>query len=58
MTAEPRYTMTCPGCSIVWHNTRSENIPGERCKGLSRHDPEGCLAPLPAPVPEARKEGA
>jgi len=50
MTADPRYTMTCPGCGLVWHTTRAENLPGERCKGLSPIDPPGCLRPLPAPL--------
>lgn len=52
-TPEPRYVMPCR-CGIVWHTTRAENLPGERCRGLSRFDPQGCGRPLPVPAGASR----
>lgn len=46
--AVPLYAMPCV-CGIVWWTTRTENLPGERCRGLSPHDQRGCGRPLPAP---------
>jgi hypothetical protein len=48
-TAEPRFVMPCR-CGLVWHTTRSEPIPGERCHG-GKFGPIGCDRPLPAPIP-------